>query len=77
MTDQEKTKVKEIMLTHLKSLGWPNVKDPDKLVIEQAEPMFRLLLKANLIKYSDWESYYTAGIVEYRRSQLRKQGYPV
>jgi len=77
MTPENKKRIKEIMDAHLKSKGWPNVKDPDRLVMDEAENMFRLLLKAELVKYADWEPYYMAAIQQYERAQLRKAGYDV
>lgn len=77
MTPEKKAKIKKIMDDHLKSKGWPNVKDPDHLVMDEAENMFRLLLKAELVKYTDWDAYYMAAIQQYERAQLRKAGYDV
>ena len=65
------------MLNYLTSLGWPNVNDPDRFVMEHAENMFRILLKADFVKYADWEAYYTAAIQQYERAQMRKAGYNV
>jgi len=65
------------MLAHLKSLNWPNVSDPNRFAFEQAEPMFRLLLRHDLVKYTDWEHYYMAAIQQYERAELRKAGFPV
>ena len=65
------------MLEYLASKGWPNVNDPDRFIMNEAENMFRLLLKKNLVKYSDWEAYYMAAISQYERAQLRKAGYNV
>ncbi len=60
------------MESHLKKLGWPNVENPDELVLDQAESMFKLLLKADLVKYTDWDDYYTAAVVQYERAKIRK-----
>lgn len=65
------------MLDHLRSKGWPNVDDPDKLAFTECEAMFKLLLKANLIKYAEWDQFYMAAIAAYERSQLRKSGFNV
>ena len=77
MKPQIKEQIKKVMTDYLKSLGWPNMKDPDRFVMDQAENMFKILLKLNLVKYTDWEAYYMAAIQQYERAQLRKAGYDV
>lgn len=77
MDAQRKAQIKKVMTDHLQSLGWPNVNDPDTFVFNQAEVMFKLLLRLNLVKYTDWEAYYMAAIQQYERAQMRKAGFPV
>lgn len=77
MDAKTKEQIKKVMLSHLQSLGWPNVADPDRFTLEQAENMFKLLLRYNLVKYADWDAYYMAAISEYEKAQLRKAGFPV
>jgi hypothetical protein len=72
---QKKQQIKKVMDDHLKSKGWPNVSDPDMLVMNECENMFRLLLKQNLVKYTDWDHYYMAAISQYERAQMRKAGF--
>ena len=77
MDIKTKQQIKSVMLNHLQILGWPNVADPDRLVINEAENMFKFLIRYNLVKYTDWDQYYMAAISQYERAQLRKAGYNV
>jgi hypothetical protein len=77
MDAERKAKIKAIMDEHLKSLGWPNVPNPDQLVINQLEPMFRLLLKAELVKYADYEPFVLSAIAQAEKAHLRRNGFPV
>lgn len=65
------------MFDYLHSHGWPNMPDPDKFVLNQAENMFKELLRLNLVKYTDWEPYYMAAITQFERAQMRKAGFNV
>lgn len=77
MDAQRKAQIKKVMTDHLQSLGWPNVADPDAFVLNQAEVMFKLLLRLNLVNYTDWDVYFMAASQQYERAQLRKAGFPV
>lgn len=77
MANLNKAEIKKVMLDYLQYMGWPNMPDPDKFVLDQAENMFKILLKRDLVKYTDWEPYYMAAISQYERAQLRKAGYDV
>lgn len=77
MANLNKAEIKKVMLEYLNYMGWPNMSDPDKFVMDQAENMFRILLKRDLVKYTDWEPYYMTAISQYERAQLRKAGYDV
>lgn len=77
MANLNKAEIKKVMLEYLNYMGWPNMPDPDKFVMDQAENMFKILLKRDLVKYTDWEPYYMVAISQYERAQLRKAGYDV
>ena len=77
MDAKTKAEIKKVMLEYLQYMGWPNMPDPDRFVMDQAENMFKILLKRDLVKYTDWDSYYMAAISQYERAQLRKAGYDV
>jgi hypothetical protein len=72
-----KDAIKAVMLEHLQTLGWPNVPDPNRMVFEEAENMFKLLVSKNLVPYASWEEYYMAAITQYERAELRKAGFNV
>ena len=77
MDAKTKAEIKKVMLDYLQYMGWPNMPDPDKFVMDQAENMFKILLKRDLVKYTDWDAYYMPAISQYERAQLRKAGYNV
>ena len=74
---QTKEKIKAVMRQYLEDRGWPNLPNPDEFVLDSVEGMFRELLRLNLVKYADFESFYLAAISQYEKAQLRKQGYDV
>ena len=77
MDAQWKKEIKQVMTNYLTSLGWPNVPNPDDFAFSHVESMFKILLKANLVKYADWNSFYIAAENEYTKAQLRRMGVPV
>lgn len=77
MANLNKAEIKKVMLDYLQYMGWPNMPGPDKFVLYHAENMFKILLKRDLVKYTDWEPYYMAAISQYERAQLHKAGYDV
>ena len=70
MDAKTKAEIKKVMLDYLQYMGWPNMPDPDKFVLDQAENMFKILLKRDLVKYTDWEPYYMAAISQYDRGAV-------
>ena len=73
----ERDTFEKAMFDYLHSHGWPNMPDPDKFVLNQAENMFKELLRLNLVKYTDWEPYYMAAITQFERAQMRRAGFNV
>ncbi len=65
MTTEEKQRCSTIMKNHLKTLGWPNIAQPHKVVLQELQTMFNLLLVAGLVKEEDWEPYSMAAQIQY------------
>lgn len=65
MTQEIKAQIKIIMMDHLKSVGWPDCQHPDEVVMSNLQVMFDKLLKAELVKYADYDQYLLAANLQY------------
>lgn len=67
MNEEIKNKIRTIMMDYLKTLGWPDCPNPNEVIMNNLQPMFQLLLKENLVKYQDYDSYMAAAQLNYMR----------
>ena len=75
MTKQELSiKLRELILTHLKSKGWPLVADRDLLVIRELDAMWLKIEQAGLVpKGMTIELFKRIALVKYQQAILKER----